>query len=107
MHVRDGFTTAFIKKASTSPAHSNSIVDLLFGLLMVTHIDQLIESDDMKQAIKTLLDLVRGMTAADAFQAVDQYYQRVCSLESDEWNNRMSQQEKKGLIAALLTRNSQ
>ena len=73
---------------------------------MVTHIDQLIESDDMKQAIKTLLDLVRGMTAADAFQAVDQYYQRVCSLESDEWNNRMNQHEKESLIAALLNHNS-
>lgn len=56
----------------------------------------------MKEAIKQLLDLVNGMSFDEAYTAVDQFYQRVASAASYEWQNSMTNDERRNLITALL-----
>lgn len=64
-----------------------------------------LKDEIVNTTIKELLALVKGQTAEQAFQQVDQYFQNIMfSLEADEWKVRMSQIEKEKFIAALITK---
>jgi hypothetical protein len=56
----------------------------------------------MKPAITELLNLIKGMSFDQAMTAIEKHFSENLSLESVEWNEKMSESERINLVKALI-----
>lgn len=56
----------------------------------------------MNPIIEMLVNLVKGLTDEEAMPIVNFFFSHVSCMESDEWNNKMSEQERIKLINKLI-----